>query len=92
MISKSAIRWLARPHLFRPLHFPFSNSLKLKEILEKVPVSNDGKKTSLLDSGLVVGQHIDEATKKVSISLNLNTDYRRVKALLKSELEAVGFK
>lgn len=45
----------------------------------------------MLDSGLIVGQKIDEASKKVSISLNLNTDYRRIKALLKTELEQVGF-
>ena len=51
----------------------------------------EGKSTNLLDSGLIVGQHIDESTKKVSISLNLNKDYRRIKSLLKNELEASGF-
>ena len=51
----------------------------------------DGKSANLLDSGIIAGQHIDESTKKVSISLNLNKDYRRIKTLLKNELEANGF-
>jgi hypothetical protein len=54
--------------------------------LEKLSVDVDGKPTGLLNSGMVAGQHIDESSKKVSISLNLNKDYRRIKALLKTEL------
>jgi hypothetical protein len=47
-------------------------------------VEIDGKNSGLIESGMVVGQHIDEATKKVSISLNLNKDYRRIKSVLKA--------
>ena len=93
MFAKSALKLLARHTLIKsPRYFFSANSQKLKDILQKVAIDVDGRTTNLLDSGLIVGQHIDESTKKISISLNLNKDYRRVKTLLKTELEANGFK
>lgn len=91
MFTKTALQWLSKPLLTLPC-FSFSTAQKLKDILEKLSVEVDGKQTGLLSSGMVVGQHIDESASKVRISLNLNKDYRRIKALLKSELEAGGFK
>lgn len=91
MFTKTAIKWLTRP-LLTPSRFSFANQQKLQEILKKLTVDVEGKPTELVNSGMVVGQHIDESIQKVSISLNLNKDYRRIKSLLKSELESVGFK
>ena len=92
MFAKSALKLLTRHTLIQsPRYFFSANSEKLKSILQNVAIDVDGKNTNLFDSGLIVGQHIDESTKKVSISLNLNKDYRRIKTLLKNELEASGF-
>ena len=86
MFTKSTIQLL---NLFKPSLLPtprlfFSNSKKLASILQNLSVDIDGKTTNILDSGMIVGQHIDEETKKVSLSINLNKDYRRIKAMLKS--------
>lgn len=91
MFTKTALQWLSKPLIKRPI-FSFTTAQKLKEILDKLSVEVDGKQAGLLSSGIVAGQYIDESTSKVRISLNLNKDYRRIKALLKSELEAGGFK
>ena len=90
MIVKS-IKLLTRPLFFTQSRFFFANSHKLDSVLKKITVEADGKSTNLFDSGLVVGQHIDEVAKTVRLSLNLNKDYRRIKALLKNELEQAGF-
>lgn len=77
----------------KPLSYSFSNSKRLQSLLQKIQVQNDsGKSTTLAESGLIAGQHIDPENSKVTISLNLNKDYRRIKALLKTELESEGFK
>ena len=91
MLTQSFIKFLTRPLVFSPKYFFSNNSQKLKGILQNLTVEMDGKSTNLFDSGMIVGQHIDESTKKVSISLNLNKDYRRIKTLLKAQLEAGGF-
>lgn len=54
--------------------------------------TESGKNTILTESGLIAGQHIDESNQKVTISLNLSKDYRKIKSLLKNELELGGFK
>jgi hypothetical protein len=81
------------PSLVFPVKRWFStNSQKLQALLGKIQVQDEsGKNKSLLDSGLIAGQHIDPSTSKVTISLNLSKDYRRIKALLKTELETEGF-
>jgi hypothetical protein len=87
MLSKFAIKLLTRPCL--PMRFFSTNSQKLQGLLGRIQVQNEsGKTTGLLESGLIVGQHIDPSSAKVTISLNLSKDYRRIKALLKSELES----
>ena len=40
---------------------------------------------------MIAGHQVDEAS-KVHIALKLNKDYRRIKAMIKSELEIEGFK
>lgn len=60
-------------------------------LLQKIEVENEaGKTTGLLESGLIAGQHIDPESSKVTISLNLSKDYRRIKSLIKNELESQG--
>lgn len=83
MFKKVALRWLSKPLITQPRFF-FANSQKLTEILQKLSVEVEGKQTGLLNSGMVAGQHVDESASKVRISLNLNKDYRRIKALLKN--------
>jgi hypothetical protein len=85
MLAKFTLKIFTRPF---PLRFPFTtNSQKLQSLLKKIEVQNEGgQSTGLLDSGLIVGQHIDPESSKITISLNLNKDYRRIKALIKSEL------
>ena len=90
MFTKS-ITLLSRPLLFAQPKFLFANSQKLDSVLKKITVDADGKPSTLFDSGMIVGQQVDEAAKKVTISLNLNKDYRRIKAILKTELEQAGF-
>ena len=85
MFVKTSLKLLTRPLLNPvPRYFFSNNSQKLKSILQNVSVEVDGKNTNLFDSGMVVGQHIEEGSKKVSLSLNLNKDYRRIKSLLKN--------
>jgi len=76
--------------LSKPFHINYlysSQSEKLKTILQKIAVQTDGGKSApLLDSGMIAGQNIDETNNKVTISLNLSKDYRKIKALLKTEL------
>lgn len=69
-----------------PLRFAFTtNSQKLQMLLQKIEVENEAGKTSgLLESGLIAGQHIDPESSKVTISLNLSKDYRRIKSLIKN--------
>lgn len=87
MLARCALRLLPRP-LFR-----FSTKDKLAAILQKIDVSlENGKTAPLPESGLIAGQHIDEGSSKVTISLNLSKDYRKIKAVLKSELEVGGFR
>ena len=88
MFAKYCLSLLARS---RPLNTTYlrrfsTHSDRLSKTLQRITVEIDGKNSGLLDSGMVVGQHIDEATKKVTISLNLNKDYRRIKSLIKAEL------
>lgn len=79
-----------RPAFFLP-RYNFANGKDLKNILKTLKVELDGKSTGLEESGIIVGQHFDPSTDKVTISLNLNKDYRRIKALLKDRLTAEGF-
>ena len=44
-----------------------------------------------MGSGMIAGHQVDEAS-KVHIALNLNKDYRRIKAMIRTELEMQGFK
>lgn len=65
---------------------------KLTDILRKVQVHNEqNEPISLLDSGIVVSHNVDSTTKKITMALNLTKDYRKVKALLKGQLEAEGY-
>jgi Mrp family chromosome partitioning ATPase len=90
MLTKYALRLLSKPRF----NYLFSShSQKLQDILQKITVETDpGKTAPLLESGIIAGQNIDETNDKVTISLNLTKDYRKIKALLKNELEMQGFK
>lgn len=62
MFAKFCINWLKR----RPLHnlavprYYFSHQTKqLQEALQKIKVDLDGKTTTIVDSGMIVGQHVD---------------------------------
>lgn len=58
MLTKFTHKLLTRSFA---LKFPFTNSSqKLQNLLQKIEVETEGGKPSaLLDSGLIVGQHID---------------------------------
>ena len=84
------VRQILRP--IRPQAFLFSAQQdKLMALLETIKVESDkGKQESLLGSGMISSHSVDDAN-KVKISLNLTKDYRRIKAMIKGQLEVHGF-
>ena len=65
---------------------PFSSfKNKVESTLQKLTVeTEEGKVAPLMSSGVIVAHNIDEVNSKITISLNLNKDYRRIKSLIKS--------
>lgn len=89
------LRMLATPWRLpksKPFLYAFSSSSdKIKTILQAIKIEHDNKVSTLYDSGVIAGQHLDPETNKLTISLNLTKDYMKIKNTLRQNLQQQGF-